>query len=127
VLGFDTQGGQVGTWAVKRVEIRNEASFVRMVLSDGSILESTPEHPFWVIGSGWVRAAELDTTDALIMISGGTTRLSALESFATEATRPVYNLVVDGPDDFFVGALPVLVHSCAFTAFSSWTLDRALP
>ena len=46
--------------------------------------------------------------------------IQALASLATPPSgTTVYNLVVEGFDNYFVGETPVLVHSCDYMGFSS--------
>jgi hypothetical protein len=51
---------------------------VRLVVS-GTLIETTEEHPFWIAGKGWTRAANLSVGDGLITISGQTNFLEAVK------------------------------------------------
>jgi hypothetical protein len=107
---------------VLKLERHVAPQVVAMSVGVGATIHVSPEHYFWVIGSGWVRARDLALGDKLVAseAAGQPAVVSALTSLATPATGvAVYNLVVEGFDDYFVGETPVLVHSCHFLGFSS--------
>jgi Flp pilus assembly pilin Flp len=87
----------------------------------------TPEHPFWVDGSGWVAASELNGAP-LSATNGGTPLGSAVESWSEPTT--VYNLEVEGQHSFFVGHSHVLVHNtCKYQpqSYRDWKKDPTKP
>jgi hypothetical protein len=107
---------------VRKLEHRVAPQLVAVSVGDGPAIHVSPEHYFWVTGSGWVRARDLALGDELVASEGARPRVlvSALTSLATPvAGVGVYNLIVEGFDDYFVGATPVLVHSCDFLGYSS--------
>ncbi len=57
-----------------------------------AIIGTTAEHPFWVVGKGWVNANELVTGDTLIGKDGQTVVISRVEDTGEWAT--VYNMRV---------------------------------
>jgi hypothetical protein len=121
VRSLDTATGEASWREVVKLEQRMATGLVTVSLDLGPAVEVSPEHYFWVIGSGWVRARDLAIDDELLSsASGHRGRVAALASLATPASGvAVYNLVVDGFDDYFVGTIPVLVHSCDYLGFSS--------
>ena len=42
---------------------------VRMFVEDEEI-ETTPTHPFWVIGKGWVATGDMEVGDKVYLYSG---------------------------------------------------------
>jgi len=74
-------------------------------------LSTTDEHPFWVEGSGWVRADNLQPGDRVRGIDGWLTTATA--AFSNRRTT-VYNLAVNGRSNFFVGPDGIWVHNCGF-------------
>jgi hypothetical protein len=104
-----------------KLEERVATGLVAVSLDLGPPVEVSPEHYFWVIGSGWVRARDLAVDDELLSSSAGQRgHVTALASLATLGSGvPVYNLVVEGFDNYFAGSTPVLVHSCDYLGFSS--------
>ena len=75
------------------------------------VLETTAEHPFWVVGRGWVAVADLMPGDRLLDASGAVLAVDGL--VATGRTDTVYNIEVEGYHTYFVGDLGVWVHNKA--------------
>ena len=68
----------------------------------GQLIETTAEHPFFVIEKGWVRARDLITGDMLV---GHDDKQTPVESISTtERTETVYNLRVAEDHTYFVGS-----------------------
>src|SRR5439155_16510614 len=86
---------------------------VTLVIS-GAMVQSTEEHPFWKVGSGWTPAAELRLGDRLVGLSRETETLESL-SFSTNSTR-VFNLEVRDSHTYFVSTNAVLVHNACVWA-----------
>lgn len=125
VRSFDTQKGEESYRAVVRNEQRIASSLVSVALDGAPPIEVSPEHYFWVRSSGWVRARDLAIDDQLLMDRRGNARVVGLRSLATPALGvPVYNLVVEGFDNYFVGTTPVLVHSCDYLGYSAFARDE---
>jgi hypothetical protein len=77
------------------------------------LIRTTPNHPFYVRGRGWVKAKDLQVGDRFRRADGGD--VEVLESGCSAAVEPVYNLHVAGAHTYFV-VLPdseqsVLVHN----------------
>jgi len=72
-------------------------------------LTTTAEHPIYVAGVGYVPAARLEPGQWLAAESGALSRVVSVA--ATGAAETVYNLTVDGTENYFVGPSPVLVHN----------------
>lgn len=122
VRSFDVFAGDDGWRKVTQVQTRRTRSLVTLVLGDGSRIQATPEHYFWVLGSGWVRALELTPRDYLLNDQGVAASVASLTSRSARddgAEVDVYNLVVEGTGTYFVGEAPVLVESCDYVNFSS--------
>ena len=86
----------------------------------------TPEHPFWVDGTGWVAAQELDGSP--LASPSGQPLGTAVESWGERTT--VYNLEVEGRHSFFVGHAHVLVHNtCKYKpqSYTAWKKDPTKP
>ena len=125
VRSFDTQNGEDSYRPVLKLEQRIAASLVSVALDSAPALQVSPEHYFWVRGSGWVRARDLSIDDQLLMNRTGNARVVGLATLATPMTGvPVYNLVVEGFDNYFVGTTPVLVHSCDYLGYSPFPRDE---
>ena len=83
-----------------------EAIFVRVALiwsmrAGGQVIRTTDEHPFYVQGKGWVKAAFLEAGQLLLSHDG---RLTPIESIAdTRSVETVYNMRVADYHTYFVG------------------------
>jgi hypothetical protein len=77
----------------------------------GETIITTPNHPFRVIGRGWVEAGDLAVGDELQLLSGGSVTLE--QAVATQLASPltVYNFEVEGWHSYHVGSNAVLVHN----------------
>ncbi|MBR0225156.1 MAG: hypothetical protein IJL92_03770, partial [Thermoguttaceae bacterium] len=65
------------------------------------VLVCTPEHPFYVLGKGWVCAEELVEGDLCLNAKGESVAFISREELAE--TRRVYNIEVEGAHTYFVG------------------------
>jgi hypothetical protein len=80
--------------------IRRFGTLWRLVVNGKEIL-TTAEHPFWVIGTGWVEAGQLCVGDRLRTMFGSVTVDVSEDS---GETGTVYNLTVQEDHSYFVGA-----------------------
>jgi hypothetical protein len=71
-------------------------------------IRTTDEHPFFVMGRGFIKAGELQPGDRLVALSG--TRV-VVSSTRIEGSFAVFNIEVDGVNDYFVSSAGVLVHN----------------
>ncbi|MFO0675685.1 MAG: polymorphic toxin-type HINT domain-containing protein [Polyangiaceae bacterium] len=75
-------------------------------------LETTDEHPFFVVGLGWTHAEALAAGNEVVTLSGETATVKSTES--TKRSRPTFNFEVQGAHNYFVGTNQTLVHNtCA--------------
>jgi hypothetical protein len=51
---------------------------LELALDDGSTVETTPGHPFYVIGSGWTAAGEVTVGSLLASSDGNPARVTAV-------------------------------------------------
>ena len=77
--------------------------------TDNETIETTPEHPFSIAGKGWVPAGQLQHGDRIKTEDGQTVSVQSLEVKAER--RMVYNLRVEGTENYFVGKNRLLVHN----------------
>ena len=75
-------------------------------------ITATPGHLFWVSGTGWVRARDLQAGQ-LIHTPTGAVRV---EGVADAPQEPTYNLVVDRFHSYFVGESQALVHDVSLSS-----------
>jgi RHS repeat-associated protein len=70
----------------------------------------TAEHPFYVIGKGWVKAKDLQAGYVLKSSDNkATVKVNAIKELSKAVT--VYNMEVDGNHDYFVTSSTILVHN----------------
>ncbi|MBN9517375.1 hypothetical protein J0H58_02475, partial [bacterium] len=88
--------------ALKAVEevFETEGRTTRLRVS-GHLIETTDEHPFYVVGRGWLAAAKLVPGD--VLASHNETLGVVEEVVSTGAVKPVYNLRVADWHTYFVG------------------------
>ncbi|MEO2088560.1 MAG: Hint domain-containing protein, partial [Gemmataceae bacterium] len=100
--------GPLGAKAVDKVFVR-VGPVVRLVVS-GRVIETTAEHPFWVVGMGWRCAGELRPRDTLASHNEFVGTVDSVSESPTQVT--LYNLRVADWHTYFVG--------CDEWGFSVW-------
>jgi hypothetical protein len=76
------------------------------------LIETTIEHPFWVVGKGWVEARVLEVGDLLWTLNGDSVLIDRIDYQAGNFS--VYNFEVEDSHTYFVSQEQILVHnSCA--------------
>ena len=68
----------------------------------GEVIRTTDEHPFYVVGKGWVATNELESGDALIGRDGTLTPIE--EVYETGEVETVYNFRVAEHHTYYVGS-----------------------
>lgn len=87
-------------------------TMVAVRLADGTTIDATDRHPFWVESRGeWVDAIDLQPGDVLVTAAGK--RLTVATAGISTQNLRAYNLSVEGLHTYFVGDSEVLVHNCA--------------
>ena len=110
-LGRGGQGGSHGTSAAVEALDPDPNADAR-----AQILRPTFNHPFYVVGKGWIPAASLEIGDCLRTPEGETVTVTDL--FANGDIEPVFNLRVAENHTYFVAATAgefVLVHNVSAT------------
>lgn len=79
------------------------------LIVDGEWIETTPEHPFYVEGKGWVNAEDLRIGDKIRQADGTTGRVWL--KWNVYKNQEMYNLTVDTAHTYFVGEGQWLVHN----------------
>ena len=72
-------------------------------------LTATGEHPFWVVGRGWVHTEDLEVGEEVRLIDGSQARVTQIVENEESAT--VYNFTVDLDHTYFVGNAGLWVHN----------------
>jgi hypothetical protein len=74
-------------------------------------IETTYEHPFWVINKGWVNAEELKVGQNLLLASGEITCIDNIVIERQEQLVSVYNFTVEDWHTYFVSDSEIFVHN----------------
>ena len=108
VLAWDETSRTIGYYEVTNAFHHTDAVVTEVILS-GEWIETTPEHPFYVEGEGWVYAEDLQIGDEVRQADGTTGRVWL--KWNVYKTQEMYNLTVDTAHTFFVGEGQWLVHN----------------
>jgi hypothetical protein len=114
VLSKNEQTGEVTYQRVVKTFVNETDTLVVVQVGDEPI-QTTPGHPFWVVGQGWTFAADLEAGDEVVTAGGGR---AVIREVRREPIRgpplPVYNLEVESTNTYFVGHEGVWVHNCNY-------------
>ncbi|MDR3622746.1 MAG: polymorphic toxin-type HINT domain-containing protein [Paludisphaera borealis] len=109
VLAQDTSNGTLKYRPVVTAFHNPPNETYRLDLGKESIV-ATGIHRFWKAGHGWIMAREIKPGDRLRTIGGA----AEVVAVTKDRVQPVFNLQLDGGDDFCVGALGVIAHDNSF-------------
>lgn len=109
VWAQDDLTAEVGWYRVSRAIQGAENPFLEVRLESGETIFATAEHPFGVVGVGWVPADQLAPGDTLTTATGARSRVASIAPSGRRES--VFNLSVEGAHSFFVGESGVLVHN----------------
>ena len=110
VWAFNVETGETELKTVTKVYVHSVDEILHLYTDEGDI-DTTANHPFYVIGKGWVAAGDLVVGDEVFNLDGTTSVVlgSAIEKLDEPVL--VYNLEVEDFHSYFVGCVPVLVHN----------------
>ena len=77
----------------------------------GITISNTEEHPYWVVGKGWVEAKDLKIGDQVLLASGEKAAIENGTKEKLETPVKVYNFEVADWHTYFVADIGVLVHN----------------
>ncbi|MDX1963667.1 MAG: polymorphic toxin-type HINT domain-containing protein [Pirellulales bacterium] len=106
VLAQDTATGALGWRPVLKTTTRDPQPLFH-ILCGAETIRATGGHPFWVVGTGWVKARELQPG----MVLHGLKVTEPIRSVElVEKPVKTFNLVVEDDHNYFVGQQQVLSH-----------------
>ena len=108
VIARDESTGETSTREVTAVLVHADAVTGTVVI-DGEVIETTPEHPFFTLDRGFVRAAELRPGDLVATEDGTPGTVGSVTWDGGPAV--MYNLSVAVDHTFFVGEGGWWVHN----------------
>lgn len=83
---------------------------ITLELEDGSSIQSTSEHPYWVAElDDWVAAQDLIPGQHLLTVDGDVRQVE--EVFGESGVHEVFNFTVEESHNYFAGDAGVLVHN----------------
>ena len=110
VWAYDIFTGETALKEVTKVYVHEVDEILHLHTSCGDI-DTTTNHPFYVIDRGWVAAGDLVEGDEVYLIDGSTAVITGSELEQLPETIKVYNLEVADFNTYFVGDEAVLVHN----------------
>lgn len=111
VTAADPTTGERGPrQVVDLIRHSGQHSMVAVRFADGSTIDATDRHPFWVANrSEWIDAIDLAKGDVVTTADGSQLTVEGLT--ISEADLTAYNLTIDGLHTYFAGDQAVLVHN----------------
>ena len=124
VLAADEETGEVTYKEVIRTFVNTTDEITHVTISDSEgqteVIDSTPQHPFYVEGKGWVEASALHAGMTIWFANGTKGTVEDISNEGLEEPVTVYNFEVADFHTYFVGESGVLVHNtCTDTKFET--------
>ncbi|SHH62989.1 hemagglutinin repeat-containing protein [Massilia sp. CF038] len=114
VLSRHEETGEIGYRPVVATKQTHDQELYEVVVRNAQgateILHTTAEHPFWVTGKGWLKAALLEGGHELVSRDNDVA-LNVVSKRAVGETATVYNIQVHEHSTYHVGKLGVWVHN----------------
>ena len=111
VWSEDTKTGKKELKQVTAVSVTMTNTLVCVTMEDGTTINTTENHPFYVEGKGWCAAAELETGDICKTKEGQTEVVASVVIEQQEEPVKVYNLTIEDNHTYYVSVDKVLVHN----------------
>ena len=103
VLSKDEATGKIVKQSVVNTQVRTAPSTLVIEVEGGTRVETTPEHPFYVEGTGWTPAGRLAIGNTIVTRAGPFVKIIRIATKETPAT--VYNFEVEDTHSYFVGGV----------------------
>ena len=110
VWAFNVETGESELKTVTKVYVHSVDEILHLYTDEGDI-DTTANHPFYVIGKGWVAAGDLVVGDEVYNLDETASAILGLEIEILDEPVLVYNLEVEDFHSYFVGCVTVLVHN----------------
>ena len=111
VWSENTETGKKELKKVLSVSVTETTTFVHVTTENGTVINTTENHPFYVEGKGWCAAAELEAGDVLRTEDGEQETVKSVQTEKLDKAVKVYNLEIEGSHTYYVSADRVLVHN----------------
>ncbi len=110
VWAFNVETRESELKTVTKVYVHSVDEILHLYTDEGDI-DTTANHPFYVVGKGWVAAGDLVVGDEVYNLDETASAILGLEIEILDEPVLVYNLEVEDFHSYFVGCVPVLVHN----------------
>lgn len=110
VWAYNVETGETELKTVLKVYVHSVDEILHLYTDEGDI-DTTTNHPFYVIGQGWTAAGDLVKGDEVYNLDGTTSVVLDSEIEKLDECVLVYNLEVEDYHSYFVGNVSVLVHN----------------
>jgi RHS repeat-associated protein len=115
VLSMHEETGELAWKPVTEVYATPDRPLVEVLLvgkgGASTSLRTTPDHPFWGEGDGWIGAGELTAGSRVWTLDTGWSQIAAVRTLDERAAL-VLNLEVGDHHTFFIGDAEAWVHNC---------------
>lgn len=115
VLAANEETGEYAYKEVVRTFVNTTEEITHVTISDSEgvqeVIDSTPQHPFYVEGKGWVEASALHAGMTIWFANGTKGTVEDISKEGLEEPVTVYNFEVADFHTYFVGESGVLVHN----------------
>jgi len=108
VLAKDDVTGEMGYKEVEWLYQRNVVETYNITVG-GEVITTTDEHPFWIVGKGWVKSKKLAVGDVLTTSDGKELAIEEIE--VKKEHNTVYNFKVKDFHTYFVSNLGIWTHN----------------
>lgn len=95
---------------VKNTFVREVNTLVHVFVGEEEIITTT-NHPFYVVGEGFVQAGDLKVGSPLLLLDGTTEKVSRIYVEALQTPVKVYNFEVEDWHTYYVSEEACLVHN----------------
>ncbi len=129
VWAYDEETGESDWKPVVRL-FRNETKEWYHIIVAGEEITCTGGHPFYVVGKGFVKAKDLNTTDKLLLASGQAVSIEKIKIQKLVKPEKTYNFEVQNFHTYYVTESNVLAHNkCvvdeAMQVYNDFDIDTA--
>lgn len=111
VLGVEGGEGTSRPYSVAATLEGEATTLTRVTTASGEVIDATANHPFRVHGMGWIAAQDLHADLSLVNLAGEPVPLRSVETRTLPVPQAVFNLSIDGAENYFVSADHVLVKN----------------
>jgi hypothetical protein len=113
---YNVETGEFELKEVVTVFVKENREILHLEISNGEIISTTTNHPFYVIYKGWVAAGDLEIGDEVFGLDGSILYITGYKLEWSSTPTIVYNFEVADFHSYFVGEFGVLVHNNNYKA-----------